>query len=80
MSGGATTVKQTTARLGPSERMDASLGDWDASLMNIPIGQSGNIASSHYKDQWEAYYYGRSFPMQFGKVDVKNTVMFMPKR
>lgn len=80
MSGGATTVKQTTARLGPSERMDASLGDWDTSLMNIPIGESGHVVSSHYRDQWKAYFYGTSFPMQFQKVDVKDSVMFMPKR
>jgi penicillin amidase len=79
MSGGSTTVKQTTMRLGPSERMDASAGDWDASLMEIPIGESGNVASSHYKDQWDAYYNGRSFPMQFRNVDVKSTVTFVPK-
>lgn len=79
MSGGPTTVKQTTMTLGPSERMDASTGDWDASLMEIPLGESGNVASSHYRDEWDAYYYGRSFPMQFGKVDVKSTVTFVPK-
>jgi penicillin amidase len=80
MSGGATTVKQTTARLGPSERMNASLGDWDASLLNVPIGQSGHVASSHYRDEWDAYYSGASFPMQFRNVDVKSTVSFVPKR
>ncbi len=80
MSGGATTVKQTTARLGPSERMDASTGDWDASLMEIPIGQSGNVASLHYKDQWPAYYSGTSFPMQFKNVDRKSTVLYVPRR
>lgn len=80
MSGGATTVKQTTTRLGPSERMNASTGDWDASLMNLPIGESGHIASWHYSDEWKAYYSGRSFPMQFNKVDAKNTVTFVPKK
>ena len=80
MSGGATTVKQTTPRLGPSERMNAVAGDWDASLLNVPLGESGHFASSHYKDQWDAYYNGKSFPMQFNKVDVKNTVTFVPAR
>jgi penicillin amidase len=80
MSGGDTTVKQTTRRLGPSERMDASVGDWDASLLNLPVGESGHIASRHYRDEWDAYYNGRSFPMQFNKVDVKNTVRFVPKK
>ena len=36
MSGSPTTVKQTTARLAPSMRMDADLGDWDRSLLNVP--------------------------------------------
>ncbi len=80
MSGGATTVKQTTPVLGPSERMDASLGNWDASLLNVPLGELGRVASRHYRDQWDAYYNGRSFPMQFDKLDVKSTVTFLPKR
>ena len=79
MSGGSTTVKQTTRRLGPSERMDASPGNWDASLMNLPIGESGHIASSHYRDEWDAYYTGSSFSMQFNNVDAKSTVKFLPK-
>ncbi|HYA17987.1 MAG TPA: penicillin acylase family protein [Bryobacteraceae bacterium] len=79
MSGGPTTVKQTSLRIGPSERMDASLGDLDASLMEIPIGESGHVASAHYRDQWDAYYNGRSFPMQFHHVDAKSTVTFVPQ-
>jgi penicillin amidase len=80
MSGSATTVKQTTTRLGPSERMNASVGDWEASLMNVPFGESGHIASFHYSDEWNAYYSGRSFPMQFRNVDAKSTVRFVPKK
>jgi len=80
MSGSPTTVKQTTRRLGPSERMDASVGNWEDSLMSLPIGQSGNVASSHYRDQWESYYSGRSFPMQFGKVEAKETLVLVPGR
>jgi len=78
MSGGPTTVKQTTRKLGPSERMDAAVGNWDASLLELPIGESGHFASSHYKDEWDSYYAGRSFPMQFGRVDVKSSVEFVP--
>lgn len=80
MSGGSTTVKQTTPLLGPSERMDASPGDWDASLLNLPIGESGHVASRHYRDQWTAYYNGTSFPMQFNKVDAGSTVTFVPQK
>lgn len=76
MSGSTTTVKQTSVRLGPSMRLNADLADWDRSLLNVTTGQSGQVLSSHYKDQWESYYYGRSFPMQFGKVEAKDVLRF----
>ena len=78
MSGSSSTVKQTTRALAPSMRMNTDLGDWERSQLNIPIGQSGQILSSHYKDQWADYYNARSYPMQFGKVDVKSTLVFKP--
>ncbi len=78
MSGSSTTVKQTTRLLGPSMRMNADLGDWDRSLMNLPIGESGHVLSRHYKDQWDAYYNGTSFPMQFRQVDPVSTLEFVP--
>jgi penicillin G amidase len=78
MSGSSTSVKQTTRRLGPSMRMNADLGDWDRSLLNLPIGESGHVLSRHYKDQWDAYYDGTSFPMQFRKVEAVSTMEFVP--
>lgn len=79
MSGASSTVKQTTRTLAPSMRMDADLGDWDRSLLNMQIGQSGQIFSSHYKDQWAAWYNARSFPMQYAHVEAKSTLEFAPK-
>ena len=79
MSGSSTTIKQTSVVLGPSMRFIADLANWDGSLNNIDIGQSGQILSRHYKDQWDAYYVGRSFPMQFEKVEVKDTLVVVPK-
>lgn len=79
MSGSSTSVKQTTQRLAPSMRMDASPGDWDRSLLNVPFGQSGQILSSHYRDEWDAYYSGRSFPMQFATVGAKSLLRFQPQ-
>jgi penicillin amidase len=80
MSGSGTTVKQSTPVLGPSMRMNADLGDWDASLLNIVTGQSGQILSRHYRDQWEDYLAGRSYPMQFGNVKAASTLEFRPAR
>lgn len=74
MSGGATTVKQTTQRLGPSLRMVVDFADLDRSVANLTLGESGHELSRHYKDQWDAYYNGRSFPMQFDRVDGKQTL------
>ncbi|HUJ21473.1 MAG TPA: penicillin acylase family protein [Bryobacteraceae bacterium] len=79
MSGSSTSVKQTTRRLGPSMRMNVDLGDWDRSLMNLPIGESGHVLSRHYKDQWDAYYNATSFPMQFNKIDVKSVLELVPE-
>jgi penicillin amidase len=80
MSGSATTVKQTTPTLGPSERMVVDLGDLDRSVQNLVLGESGAVSSSHFEDQWPAYYYGKSFPMQFNHVDAKDTKSYKPNR
>ncbi len=80
MSGSSTTVKQTSRKMGPSMRLNADLSNWDSSLLNVPIGQSGQILSGHYKDEWDAYYVGKSFPMQFNKVDAKDTLKIEPSR
>jgi penicillin amidase len=80
MSGSSTTIKQTTRRLGPSMRMIVDLGDLDRSMQNITVGESGHRLSSHYKDQWGAYYGATSFPMQFEKVDAKQTLVITPLR
>ncbi len=79
MSGSSTSIKQTSAALGPSMRFVADLAHWDGSFNNVDIGQSGQILSRHYKDQWDAYYVGRSFPMQFDKVEAKDTLVVVPK-
>src|SRR5262249_35801364 len=50
MSGSPTTIKQTTAHVGPSMRMVVDFADLDRSLQNITIGESGQPLSRHYKD------------------------------
>jgi penicillin amidase len=79
MNGSPTSVKQYTRRLGPSLRMVIDLGDLEHSFANLATGESGQRLSSHYKDQWDAYYAGRSFPMQFGKVDAKDVLVVKPQ-
>jgi penicillin amidase len=79
MSGAGTTVKQYTRRLGPSLRMIVDLGDLEHSFANLATGESAQVLSSHYKDQWDAYYAGRSFPMQYGKVDARDVLVVKPR-
>jgi penicillin amidase len=78
-SGSPVTVKQTTRHIGPSMRTAVDLSDLDKSYMNIVTGESGQVLSSHYKDQWDAYYDARSFPMQFRRVEAKHTLTLEPE-
>jgi len=78
MSGSPSSIKQTTQRLGPSMRMVVDLANLDQSQANLVTGESGHVLSKHYKDQWGAYYGGTSFPMQFDKVDAKETLIVNP--
>lgn len=78
MSGSSSSVKQISGRLGPSYRMVVDLGNLEGSLSNITLGQSGHFLSPHYKDQFDAYYNGTSFPMQFGKVAAADTLVVRP--
>jgi penicillin amidase len=78
-TGSTTTVQQTTPRMGPSMRLAVDFADLDKSLLIIPAGESGQILSGHYKDQWEAWSQGRGFPMQFNKVEVKSRLVFEPE-
>jgi penicillin amidase len=59
-------------------RFVADLSNWDASMMNLTLGESGHRASGHYSDQWKAYLDGTSFPLRFGKVESKNTLVLEP--
>jgi len=80
MSGGPETVKQIHSHLGPSMHFVADLSNWDNSQNNITLGESANILSRHYKDQWDSYYYGHSLPMQFDHVDAKDVLRVLPGR
>jgi len=55
----------------PSERMTVDFSDLDASIMNIVTGQSGQIFSPHYLDQWQAWLKGYSFVFPFSDLAVE---------
>jgi penicillin amidase len=69
-AGTATTVKATTPRHGPSMRMVVDFSNLEHSVQNITLGESGQVSSPYYKDQFDAWYNGRSFPMAFSDAAV----------
>lgn len=70
-SGNGYTIKQVGAHFGPSERMTVDFSNLDGSTLNIVTGESGNVFSPHYKDQWSAWYEGRTFPLPFSAAAVQ---------
>ena len=50
--------RAATPHHGPAMRFVANPGDWDHSLMLIPGGQSGQLGSTHYSDQFHYWYEG----------------------
>lgn len=53
-----------------SMRLIASPGNWDATRQVIPMGQSGDPRSPHYKDQFEAWNSGTPTIMHFSKAAI----------
>jgi penicillin amidase len=70
-SGGGLTVKQVGRSFGPSERMTVDFSDLDSSTLNIVTGQSGEIFSPHFMDQWNAWYNGTTFTLPFSENTVE---------
>jgi penicillin amidase len=52
---------------GVSMRLIASPGNWDATRHVIPLGESGNPQSPHFKDQFEAWRTGIPMVFPFSK-------------
>jgi len=64
-SGDSSTIKQVGRTFGPSERFTADLADLDRSTLNLVLGESGNLASPWFMDQWPIWYNGTTLPMPF---------------
>jgi penicillin amidase len=59
------TVKQTARSIGAPMRFVADVAEWDNSLMNLTVGQSGQWLSKHYKDHFPAWFEPRGLPSPF---------------
>jgi penicillin amidase len=66
--------KPYRAVVGASVRMIVDLSNMDRSLRILPPGQSGQLGSSHYKDQVDLYLRGRYHPIWTDRRELeKNT-------
>ncbi|HKF22406.1 MAG TPA: penicillin acylase family protein [Candidatus Angelobacter sp.] len=70
-SGGSYTVKQVGRTFGPSERMTVDFSNLDDSTFNIVLGESGQIFSTYYMDQWDAWYNNRTFTLAFSDAAIQ---------
>ena len=59
-SGTGYSVRAATKRHGPSERFVANPANWDDSILLITSGESGQLGSSHYSDQFSFWYEGKA--------------------
>lgn len=71
-SGGSYTVKQVGKHFGPSERMTIDLADWNSSTLNLVTGESGNLFSPYYMDQWDAWYRNKTFVLPFSEASIQD--------
>ncbi len=67
---GSLTVKAAGKTFGASERMTINFADLDSSTLNIVAGESGQVLSPHYLDQWPEWYGGTTFILPFSEKSV----------
>jgi penicillin amidase len=72
-SGNGITVKQVGGVFAPSERFTADFADLDRSTLNLVNGESGNLFSPYFNDQFEAWYRGTTFGLAFKPETVERT-------
>ncbi|GAC1418982.1 MAG: penicillin acylase family protein [Acidobacteriaceae bacterium] len=72
--GDANTITQVGRTFGPSERLTVDLGNLDHTTLNLVLGQSGNISSPWYMDQFDAWLHGKTFPFPYSPAAVRPTI------
>ena len=64
-SGTGYSVRAATKTHGPSMRFIANLANWDDSIMIVPAGESGQVGSGHYTDEFSYWYLGKPVSAPF---------------
>jgi penicillin amidase len=72
-SGTVYSVRAASKRHGPSERFVANPANWDDSILLITSGESGQLGSAHYTDQFSFWYEGKPIVLPFSDAAEKST-------
>jgi penicillin amidase len=56
-----------TVTAAPAMRFVTEVGNWDATVLGLPVGQSGRPWSGHYADQLPSWLRGEAVPMPFSR-------------
>jgi penicillin amidase len=72
-SGTSYSVRAASKSHGPSERFVANPANWDDSILLITSGESGQVGSSHYTDQFPFWYEGKPIVLPFSDAAEKST-------
>ncbi len=70
LSGDGITVKQVGRAFGPSQRFTMDWSNIDGSTEDIVLGESSNPYGPYFRDQWNDYYGGTTFPLPFSPAAV----------
>lgn len=65
LPGDISTVRPGSPKTGASQRFTADPGDPEHATLNLPYGQSGQIGSPWYLDQFPLWVQGRTLPLPF---------------
>jgi len=65
--------RAATKRHGPAMRFVANTANWDDSILLIPGGQSGQLGSGHYTDQFSYWFDARPIVQPFTEAAEANT-------
>jgi penicillin G amidase len=75
-------IRAAHPRMGPSERFVANLADWDKTIQLISTGESGQVGSSHYSDQFSYWFDGKAIWSPFSdgaeKAETRHTLALKP--
>jgi penicillin G amidase len=75
-------IRAAHPRMGPSERFVANPADWDKTIQLISTGESGQVGSSHYSDQFSYWFEGKAIWSPFTdaaeKAATKHTLVLKP--